>query len=131
MNWAYLAGFTDGDGCITREMAKGRYAYARLRWAQKQDQSQVLFEIADFLRMQGIKVTSRNFSVAHAGHKYPQCELGITNADDTRKALQKMLPYLVVKRHRAIEALFILEFVKRMKELHGNKYRIHLAKVVG
>lgn len=127
MTWEYLAGFTDGDGCITRECAKGTYSYARIRWAQKQDVSDVLYEIAKFLRRNGIKVTTRNFSVARAGHKYPQTELGITNADDTRKALEFLLPYLVVKRQRAIEALSILRVVHSLKDRFGNKYRQHLA----
>lgn len=129
MTWQYLAGFTDGDGCITRECSKRTYAYARLRWAQRLDAGRVLEEIADFLRAEGLKVTARNFSVARQGHRYPQAELAISNADDTRQALEAMLPYLVVKRDRAIEALALLRIVHRFKQQFGNKYRRHLQGV--
>lgn len=127
MNWAYLAGFTDGDGCITREMSKGTYHYARIRWAQKESDSAVLDEIADFLAAQGMKIGKRQFAVARAGHRYPQRELAVTNAEDTRRVLHELMPYLIVKRARAIEALAILDHVHHMKRLHGNKYRLHLS----
>jgi hypothetical protein len=129
VTWAYLAGFTDGDGCIVLEVAKGTYRYARLRWSQKLENARVLEEIAAFLRSQGLKVSSRNFSVATKGHRYPQCELAITNGDDTRKALEEMLPFLIVKRDRAVQALAMAQFVARMKEKYGNKYRRHLRVV--
>src|SRR6266487_6114464 len=90
--WAYLAGFTDGDGCITRELSKGSYHYARIRWNQKESDSAVLDVIAEFLTRQGIKLTSRNFTVSRAGHKYPQRELGVTIAGDTRLVIRKLLP---------------------------------------
>src|SRR5207244_3297270 len=115
VDWAYLAGFTDGDGCISRELSKGTYRYARLRWAQKESSSAVLDEIAKFLSLRGLKVSKRNFSVAYKGHKYPQRELAITNADDTGVALEQMLPYLVLKRDRAIEALSVLRAVQSLK----------------
>jgi intein/homing endonuclease len=132
VNWAYLAGFTDGDGCVTVEYGRGnRYFFGRIRWSQKAAASQVLHEIADFLRSNDIKVTERNFSIATAGHKYPQMELAITNAEDTRRALTEMLPYLIVKRERAVQLLSVLNSVKALKEKHGNKYRVALRKVVG
>jgi hypothetical protein len=123
-SWAYLAGFTDGDGCISREVSKGRYTYARIRWNQKESDSAVLDWIGDFLVSQGIKTGSRRYSVATAGHRYPQRELGITNAEDTRLVLHQLVPYLVVKRQRAIEALALLDHVHQMKLIYGNKYRI-------
>lgn len=130
MTWEYLAGFTDGDGCITREWGRGKkYPHARLRWAQKQSDAAVLFDIAEFLRTQGLKVSTRNFSVAYAGHRYPQMELGITNADDTCRALEAMLPYLIVKRERAIEAVSLLASIRRLKSQYGNKYRVALRGV--
>lgn len=128
MDWAYLAGFTDGDGCITREMAKRTYVYARIRWAQKQSESEVLQEVAKFLRHNGIKVTERNFSVSRKGHKYPQTELSITNAEDTRRVLIQLLPHLVVKRDRALEALSVMNFVHQQKVKYGNKYRAWMCK---
>ena len=128
MDWAYLAGFTDGDGCITREVSKKTYHYSRLRWAQKESTSAVLDEIADFLRGFGLKVGTSNFSVARAGHKYPQRSLAITNAADTRIALRYMLPHLVVKRERAVEALILLDAVAEAKAKYGNKYRRHMVQ---
>jgi hypothetical protein len=127
MDWAYLAGFTDGDGCITRECAKGTYHYARIRWAQKEANSAVLDEIANFLHSKGVKLTARNFSVCLKGHAYPQRELGITNAGDTRTVLHEMLPYLILKRDRAIEALSVLDAVAEAKAKYGNRYRAHLS----
>lgn len=125
-SWAYIAGFTDGDGCITRELSKGVYVYARIRWAQKESESAVLDWIGDFLVSQGIKTGRRRFSTATAGHKYPQRELAITNAEDTRLVLHQLVPYLVVKRQRAIEALAVLDHVHEMKQRYGNKYRVRM-----
>ncbi len=126
MDWRYLAGFTDGDGCITIETSKGKYRYSRLRWSQKASDSLVLGEIARFLRSEGLKVSERNVSAAWKGHRYPQCELGITNAEDTRRALREMVPYLIVKKQRAMEALTVLDEVAELKKLYGNKYRHHM-----
>lgn len=129
MDWAYLAGFTDGDGCITRETSKRVYHYARIRWAQRADSSIVLDVTAEFLRSHGIKVTLRNFSVARKGHKYPQRELAITNAADTRTVLRELYPHLILKKARAAEALEILDEVHDLKQQYGNKYRVHLRKL--
>jgi hypothetical protein len=126
MDWSYVAGFTDGDGCISRELAKGTYSYARLRWSQKLDSADVLYAIADFLGEQGLKVSERNYSVSVKGHKYPQCELAITNAEDTRVALHAMLPYLVLKKQRALEAIEILDQAHAAKCKYGWKYRAKL-----
>jgi hypothetical protein len=122
--WAYLAGFTDGDGCISLETSKRTYHYSRIRWSQKASDSAVLDAIADFLIRQGIKLTDRNFAVVQAGHKYPQRELAVTNAGDTRSVLHRILPYLIVKRARAEEALVVLDHVYELKQQYGNKYRI-------
>lgn len=122
--WAYLAGFTDGDGCISLEKSKRTYHYSRIRWSQKEADSAVLDVIGDFLIRQGIKLTDRNYSVSRAGHKYPQRELCVTNAGDTRLVLHQLLPYLVVKRARAEEALIVLDHVHELKQQYGNKYRI-------
>lgn len=127
-SWAYLAGFTDGDGCISYETAKRRYHYARVRWAQKEATSQVLDWIATFLSAQGIKIGVRNFSVARKSQCYPQRELAITNVADSRIVIRRMLPYLVLKRGRALEALEILDEVHELKTLYGNKYRISTGK---
>jgi hypothetical protein len=131
MNWAYLAGFTDGDGCISREWGRGkRYPCSRIRWSQKASERLVLDEICAFLRSKGLKVSGRNFSTACSGHKYPQCELAITNAEDTRKALVEMMPYLVVKRQRAIEALAVLTYSAELKKQFGRKCHVNAAKKV-
>lgn len=110
------------------EWSKGTYRYSRLRWGQKESANQVLHEIAAFLRSEGLKVSERNFSVSRLGNKFPQSELGITNAEDTRVAIRAMLPYFIVKKERAIEALAILDEVHDLKLRYGNKYRVHMAK---
>jgi hypothetical protein len=130
VNWAYLAGFTDGDGCITLQV-KGQYVVPRIRWAQKEADSAVLDRIAEFLDTQGFKNGGRSFSVARAGHKYPQRELWITNNEDTRRALIEMLPYLVVKRDRAAEAVDVLNTIHGLKLRFGNKYRVRLLREAG
>ena len=74
-------------------------------------------------------MTARSFSVATQGHKYPQRELAVTNAGDTRTVILALLPHLIVKRPRALEALKALNYAHDMKVLYGNKYRTHLAKL--
>lgn len=128
MNWAYLAGFTDGDGCITRECAKNTYVYARVRWSQKAASSCVLDAIDAFLTAEGVSFFGRNYSVATKGHKYPQRELGLVGTPGTQIVLRAMLPYLVLKKQQATEALEILDQIAVFKAKYGNKYRRCLEK---
>jgi intein/homing endonuclease len=127
--WAYLAGFTDGDGCIAYsiKVKKGvSYLSVVIRWAQKESESTVLDWISDFLLVQGIKPGLRRFSVARSGHQYPQRELGIRNNDDARLVLRGIAPYLVVKRQRGEEALAKLEEIHALRQQYGPRYRLAL-----
>jgi hypothetical protein len=129
LKWAYLAGFTDGDGCIYygfKEKKGVPYLSVRIRWAQKESDSAVLDWISDFLLARGIKPGLRRFSVATAGHQYPQRELGINNNDDARLVLCGITPYLVVKRRRGEEALAKLEEIHALRQQYGARYRLAL-----
>lgn len=133
LDWAYLGGLTDGDGSITREHGRdGAYPYARIRWSQKRTANdmvpEVLLWIFQFLRREGVKLTLSNFSVARAGHNYARSELTITNAEDTRQVLLRLLPYLKVKREHAIAAVEVMDAAARLKELYGPKYRLGYAR---
>lgn len=126
MNWAYLAGFTDGDGCIALQTKKDKYVFVRIRWSQKESESQVLDEIQKFFIEQGIPCSDRKFSVSLNGHKFPQRELGLTNNVVVRQVLKEMLPYLILKKEKAEYALTILDAVAEAKAKYGWQYKRHL-----
>jgi intein/homing endonuclease len=129
ISWAYLAGFTDGDGCITTYWSKNRsYLNVRVKWTQKESDSVVLDAISIFLVENGIKVTERQVSVYQGGHKFPQRELCISNNSDVAAVLRGILPYLVLKADKARETLQGLDEIEDLKKRFGRKYRVNARK---
>jgi hypothetical protein len=101
VNWDYLAGFTDGEGCVELRQRSNGSLFTRLRWAQCEEQSWVLHEIESFLWEFGIAPTWE--TRLQQGRSY--CWLSVNRIDDVQFCLRKLLPSLIVKRERAIHAI--------------------------
>lgn len=125
ISWAYLAGFTDGDGCIHIKTNEKGYLEVRIRWAQRESTSVILDEIKILLRHYGISVSDTS-TVRH--HKYYQREICVKNNGDVRFVLRKLLPNLVLKKQTALEALEKMDEINKLKEIWGREYKANMRK---
>src|SRR5947208_8699022 len=101
MDWAYIAGFFDGEGTIgtTSQRHTRIYTYWRLGISQKRRKDVVLDKIREFLQAQGIRCKIK----PACGIK---CEtLDICAKDSIVLFLENCLPYLVVKKDKTELAL--------------------------
>lgn len=106
MNWNYIAGFVDGEGCFTLTPGNRNNAAMRFTVGQVEDNSLVLDLIADAFEEAGISY-SWSFREA-SGRKQPFWTLIVSQQESVRKLCLKLLPFLVVKR---VDAEASLEFV--------------------
>lgn len=110
LGWAYIAGFTDGDGCITTRTrvntTRPNAVDYRISWSQKEDNDWVLDEIQSFLEARGMSVYRNTRNTGF--HGAPQTQILIQRKLDVRLALIRMLPYLIVKKAAALDALEII-----------------------
>jgi LAGLIDADG endonuclease len=100
-DWAYLAGFIDGDGCISAHTNKDRS-----RWHPKLSMSQSdhvfaleLYERYGVGRFRLQKVSGGRIAARWA----------IYNGRDLSSVLTNVLPYLVLKKGQAESALRLLQ----------------------
>ena len=105
MNWAYLAGFFDGEGCVNMASRNDSF-FARLTFSQSKDCGFTLLnEIREFLLAQGIKVGKVHKGGYSPYTKRPSWQLQITARSGVFQMLNAMLPYLRIKRPAAQDAL--------------------------
>lgn len=109
MDWSYLAGFFDGEGCICIRYGQ----HSRVTFQITNTDEEVLGKIKDFL-------AKNNFSSKIYRKKIPcqkdRFDLIISNHIVVEPLLRKLSPLLVVKRGKAEEAI---ELVKT-KVWHNN-----------
>jgi hypothetical protein len=117
INWAYIAGFFDGEGNIRKNRFDRSVGInAKITQAGKRGEK-VLNEIREFLSLEGIysivKLTRRK------GGTWQECyELLIDRRVDALKFLSSMYPYLHVKK---VEAQDHLRFHKIFPPLRYNR----------
>ncbi len=63
MNWAYIAGFFDGEGSLSKNKSSG------WRWQVSQNDKAVLIEIQDFLRSYNIPAYITCWKITTGGNK--------------------------------------------------------------
>lgn len=104
MTWEYIAGFFDGEGCI-HKTKKGIYFVS---CSQSEHQHDVIFEIKSFLESNGVTSSVRtyqNLSSLKTVHKRKTTCLSFTNRNSVFSFLNNVLPFLIVKREKAILAI--------------------------
>lgn len=118
MTWQYLAGFFDGEGCISIEkVGDGRNTYRRVRITigQSEPQHLVIYAIADFLDDHGLHPRTYVQSYEHMSAAKPQHSLRLMRASEVRWFLEKMLPHLLVKEGQAREAIAFIQLGKTQR----------------
>lgn len=126
MNWSYLAGFVDCDGCITRSQKK-KYKYAQYTYSvvftQHSDLEDSMQKIFDFISSHGIKVY---FIRKISDTKLGECKminLVVKEQTSLIKILELLIPHLLIKKAKAQEALDYLVDLKTKRCLPDNKDR--------
>jgi len=104
INWAYVAGFFDGEGTI---VIPERGA-VRVEMSQRSQNDWVLHEIQMLFESHGIHSKIYQYE-AKKGTGVWQTYLRVWRGKDGMRVLKFMLPYLIVKRERALEAISELE----------------------
>ena len=102
MEWAYIAGFFDGKGCIYKVKRKGKLLPSRLITISQASRP-VLDAITDFLLDNAISCLAvREVNPNHY-------ILDINGMKDVLPFLQNVYPFLIVKKEKAQEAITTLE----------------------
>ena len=99
--WAYIAGFLDGEGCISPRLHPDRNPQIRLTASQ--------VDIAPLLYIQsrlGGQIAQRDYGYGTA------YVWRLTSRYAVKDALRQLYPYLIVKRRRAAVAYKILQLGK-------------------
>jgi len=103
MNWSYIAGFLDCDGCILISKRK-KTSYPSIRVSFFNTNKDVLEKMRVFIGYGNIHENPNNWRGTKTFY-YLQC---YANAQNLR-ILRKTIPYLEIKKQKAIEAIEILE----------------------
>lgn len=100
MSWEYIAGFFDGEGCIYRFNKNGSKIHS-FRAFMSQNNKSPLYAIQSFLTDYNID------SIMYKGGR-TESQLRITKQQDVLNFLDNILPYLIVKRQKALDTINIL-----------------------
>uniref|UniRef100_A0A6H1ZAV8 Putative homing endonuclease n=1 Tax=viral metagenome TaxID=1070528 RepID=A0A6H1ZAV8_9ZZZZ len=117
----YLAGFFDGEGCIHFAKRDYRFTNRAINYAkfitvsvsqgQKNEANgHVLKRICEYLNSKDINVRFKNAGCRNQSTPYYRVEA--SSAVACKKWLSLMLPYLIVKRSKAEEALIFISTFK-------------------
>lgn len=112
MNWSYVAGFFDGEGCISSSFSKSRLPRVGITITQKDPH--ILELISNFLGFGQVGLDKKSWGDCGI--------LRITGASDQRKFLQGILPYVIGKKSQVDLAL-------RLIDLNGGQGRKVSAEV--
>lgn len=120
VTWAWLAGFTDGDGCIyIPPNAMQRPSQIKTMWYQSAKSTEVLDSIAEFLTDNGFEVRwylHKGSAKKHAvgGEVW---HLRVQGAAQNERLLEELEPFLVLKHMKALTALEILAVAPRGRHI--------------
>lgn len=117
LDWGYVAGFFDGEGCV--DCREGRQVTGTIRRQFRlkiyQNQREVLDTIRDFLSENGIvsrvevHLRPDRLKKGHQG----LFALVVNGASDVYRMLLRMEKYLIVKRE---EADYVIEWLEELRD---------------
>jgi hypothetical protein len=108
LSWEYLAAFLDADGSIYFNKTQSK-RHVRLRWYQNENDSWVLVLISTFLDQHNISHSLREIAAKSTGNIH--CSVEVFRHESTKRALEHLIPFLVVKFSVAQVALRTLNEV--------------------
>lgn len=104
MNWCYIACFIDTDGSVGIYTVKEKYHYVHIHFYN--NDKNVLKMIKKFVGFDG-KISGRKNSFGHYKSKR-RYQLNITNDELCKKILENCIPFMIIKKDKAIECLKFL-----------------------
>lgn len=115
VSWQYIAGFFDGEGCLTTSTGKYSTHNFSMCLAQAGDVGKrVLIEIQDFLSAHGVKSHISSFQPKSDRPRKIMHQLRANGAKNSIPWIKGVLPYLIVKKTIAQDYLrFSLIFPPR------------------
>jgi LAGLIDADG-like domain len=114
MDWAYISGFFDGEGCISIRAKKN--SRPTLSMAQTDGDHSVLADIQEFLQIHKIRSYIYRYGGNRPANYKPARVLVITHAYGVEDFLTNCLPHLRVKRKKAELAIGFLQESNRVKK---------------
>ena len=116
MSWKYIAGFVDGEGCISvrkydnrKYKSKGKHKShgfrGEIQFGQSQKQDKVMYVISEFLTEKEVQHTF----YADNRKKCPMTIIKMGNKKHLIKILKKIMPYIIVKH---LQATKLMKFCK-------------------
>lgn len=104
MTWEYIAGFFDGEGWVTRyPKPEGCLAKYVCGMAQATYQGQVIYDIAAFLKVKGVKCHVRS---DHTNNRTTSMvRLSISDCSSLVGFMKGVLPHLLVKHEKSAACL--------------------------
>jgi hypothetical protein len=123
MNWAYVAGFFDGEGCL-HAVGSGGQGKGRFRITIAQTNEEVLEEIAEFLQHHGIAayVLEQSPKRSQREHWKMCWNVWITKQSSVVRFIDHVLPYLRVKKQRAEDYRRTCIMVPQLQGMHPVVY---------
>jgi len=129
MNWDYIAGFFDGEGCVT--VCSSRCAVVKI--AQSTPGASIFAEIKNFLAFHGIRSFVQPRKVS--GNRRPQFQLSISERESVRNFLVRIFPLVKVKKvivQDALRTMLIFPVVSRnRRKLPINTRTLRLDRAAG
>jgi hypothetical protein len=106
INWAYIAGFLDGDGWIT--VSKNKNANTKrytVGLTQSKKRNEAMIKIYKFIQRHRINATFFERTVnTIIKANYPMINIHIKEQKSLIKILKFLIPFLLIKKKLAIEA---------------------------
>jgi hypothetical protein len=110
MTWAYVAGFTDGDGSILWWVDKKERIHFQITWGQVDKTSDVIHALETFLNVNGIVCQSRIAKQSRKAYGTREMRvLAVNRREDILKILKRITPHLILKRAGALEVIEAIE----------------------
>ena len=135
MDWSYLAGYFDGEGClllgIVRDKRKEKTVGTKVEgWSISPSLSitsgdyEVLLKMEKFLSLEGIKTSKMNFRKPRKHQLRKYMRLSIHGWGKIARCIKKMLPYSIAKK-KQLELFFKLRDIVYSKPCGKTKRNTH------
>lgn len=108
IGWEYVAGFFDGEGCVSIVKQNGKLKRIDVGLFQSEPQAEVLRRIEKFLAREGIVGRWKYHSTHRSENASTTVHLVINRQESVRRFLEAVYPYLIVKSEKSAIALGLL-----------------------